>query len=355
MLANPACRSCPTTPAAAMARVAELSTIRSSRRRSRNLDAHAGRLDRILGGGEADLATTIENLRQITDNLRDLTEDDQALSGERDLRRAAATAGAQAMNAIVVRRRASAARARPSSRSLPRRCSRRAAAVAPGAGQADVPARARVPAPVARRRRPASLRVGIVNVAAPFRGKSFVFRETELKFEADFYHEFFVAPARDARRGDGARARARRTCSRAWCRPGAPPTTATACSTASSRELYGDVRDAAKPGAVIAITYLPVARRCARRRPFWSQRIPAARAVVAGRDAPMRSRRALRTPALGDDPRGPGARPRRRRSCRSSGMPARRGARRRQNSGGGPVPRSPAGGGARPSSACRPR
>ena len=33
------------------------------------------RLDRIFGGGEADLATTIENLRQITDNLRDLTED----------------------------------------------------------------------------------------------------------------------------------------------------------------------------------------------------------------------------------------------------------------------------------------
>lgn len=33
------------------------------------------RLDRIFGGGEADLTTTIENLRQITDNLRDLTED----------------------------------------------------------------------------------------------------------------------------------------------------------------------------------------------------------------------------------------------------------------------------------------
>ncbi len=37
--------------------------------------ASLGRLDRILGGGEADLTVTIENLRQITDNLRDLTED----------------------------------------------------------------------------------------------------------------------------------------------------------------------------------------------------------------------------------------------------------------------------------------
>ena len=33
------------------------------------------RLDRIFGGGESDLTRTIENLRQITDNLRDLTED----------------------------------------------------------------------------------------------------------------------------------------------------------------------------------------------------------------------------------------------------------------------------------------
>ena len=33
------------------------------------------RLDRIFGGGEADLTRSIENLRQITDNLRDLTED----------------------------------------------------------------------------------------------------------------------------------------------------------------------------------------------------------------------------------------------------------------------------------------
>jgi hypothetical protein len=33
------------------------------------------RIDRIIGGGEADLTITFENLRQITDNLRDLTEE----------------------------------------------------------------------------------------------------------------------------------------------------------------------------------------------------------------------------------------------------------------------------------------
>jgi ABC-type transporter Mla subunit MlaD len=40
-----------------------------------HLERTLARLDRIFGGGEADLATTFQNLRQITDNLRDLTED----------------------------------------------------------------------------------------------------------------------------------------------------------------------------------------------------------------------------------------------------------------------------------------
>ena len=34
-----------------------------------------GRFDRLFGSTDTDLATSIENLRQITDNLRDLTED----------------------------------------------------------------------------------------------------------------------------------------------------------------------------------------------------------------------------------------------------------------------------------------
>ena len=32
------------------------------------------RLDRIIGGGESDRRRTLENMRQISDNLRDLTE-----------------------------------------------------------------------------------------------------------------------------------------------------------------------------------------------------------------------------------------------------------------------------------------
>src|SRR5512140_1946039 len=40
-----------------------------------------------------------------------------------------------------------------------------------------------------------ALRVGVVNVAAPYRGKTFVYRMGELRFETDFYVEFLVPPA----------------------------------------------------------------------------------------------------------------------------------------------------------------
>ena len=50
------------------------------------------------------------------------------------------------------------------------------------------------PAAVAKPQ-PSSVRVGTVNVAAPFRGKNFVSREGELRYEADFYNEFLVPPA----------------------------------------------------------------------------------------------------------------------------------------------------------------
>jgi ABC-type transporter Mla subunit MlaD len=39
-----------------------------------HLEATLARLDRLTGGGDADLRRTIDNLRQITDNLRELTE-----------------------------------------------------------------------------------------------------------------------------------------------------------------------------------------------------------------------------------------------------------------------------------------
>ena len=75
MLTNPALQKLPDDTGAAMARVKDMVTDPKLARALANLERTMTRLDRILGGGESDLASSIENLRQITDNLRDLTEE----------------------------------------------------------------------------------------------------------------------------------------------------------------------------------------------------------------------------------------------------------------------------------------
>ncbi len=42
---------------------------------------------------------------------------------------------------------------------------------------------------------PTSVRVGSINVAAPFRGRNFVLREADLRYQTDYYNEFLVPPA----------------------------------------------------------------------------------------------------------------------------------------------------------------
>jgi len=75
LLAKPSLQKLPDDSEAAMARIKELVSDPKLAKSLANLERTMTRMDRLLGGGETDLASSIENLRQITDNLRDLTEE----------------------------------------------------------------------------------------------------------------------------------------------------------------------------------------------------------------------------------------------------------------------------------------
>ncbi|MEP7182898.1 MAG: ABC-type transport auxiliary lipoprotein family protein [Betaproteobacteria bacterium] len=133
--------------------------------------------------------------------------------------------------------------------------------------------------PAAAKAQPATLRVGTVNVAAPFRGRAFVYRESELRYQSDFYAEFVVAPAAmigelTARGLDGARVFVR------VLPPGAPPDGDYVLDGFVS-SLYGDGRDAGKPAAEVAVTYYLSRADIGNATPFWSKEYRR-RVAVAG-------------------------------------------------------------------------
>jgi paraquat-inducible protein B/uncharacterized coiled-coil protein SlyX len=74
-LANPSLRKLPETADQALGKIRDVANDPKLAASIAHLESTLSRLNRIVGSGETDLAATIENLRQITDNLRDLTED----------------------------------------------------------------------------------------------------------------------------------------------------------------------------------------------------------------------------------------------------------------------------------------
>jgi uncharacterized lipoprotein YmbA len=107
---------------------------------------------------------------------------------------------------------------------------------------------------VAATPRPTSVRVGVVNVAAPFRGKAFVYRESELKYDADYYNEFFVAPAVMLSEAT-AKALTAANVFRRVVPFGAAADDGDYVLDGFVSELYGDVRNPAAPVAVITVAF----------------------------------------------------------------------------------------------------
>lgn len=124
------------------------------------------------------------------------------------------------------------------------------------------------PAQVAKSQ-PGSLRMGAVTVAAPFRGRSFVVRDSELRYETDFYHEFFVPPGvmiADAT----AQALARSKVFDVASRPGVA-VDADWVLDGFVGALYGDGRNATNPVAVLQITYYVSRDDGGASSPVWSR------------------------------------------------------------------------------------
>jgi ABC-type uncharacterized transport system auxiliary subunit len=121
--------------------------------------------------------------------------------------------------------------------------------------------------PVARSQ-PGALRVGNVNVAAPFRGKPFVYRMSDLRFETDFYVEFLVPPA-SMLTEQTARALER---AKPFARISGPGATADAEWVLDGfvSALYADAREAGKPAAELAITYYVTSAGGGEQTPIWS-------------------------------------------------------------------------------------
>jgi len=137
------------------------------------------------------------------------------------------------------------------------------------------------PPPMASVQKLVSVRVGVVNVAAPYRGKAFVYRHGELQFEADYYNEYFVAPAAML-----SEATARGLAAANVFRRVMPPGTTDEGDyvlDGFASEFYGDMRDAAKPAAALAVTFYLSPVNALTPKVIWSreyrQRAPVAEAT----------------------------------------------------------------------------
>jgi cholesterol transport system auxiliary component len=123
--------------------------------------------------------------------------------------------------------------------------------------------------PAVAKPQPTSVRVGAVNVAAPFRGRGLVYRASELRYETDYYQEFLIPPSTMLTELTS-RALER---SKAFARVVPPGSAGSADWELNGfvSALYVDVSDNARRAAEIAISFYLFAGDRIHEMPVWTR------------------------------------------------------------------------------------
>mgnify|MGYP006277116549 CR=1 FL=1 len=126
------------------------------------------------------------------------------------------------------------------------------------------------PPPSAGATRTTSIRIGVIAVAAPFRGKTLAYRRDDVTFESDFYSEFFASPAAMVA-GETAKALNAAKVFGRVVGAGTVPDDADYVLDGFVSEMYGDLREAGKPAAVLTATFYLSAGNVTPARVLWSR------------------------------------------------------------------------------------
>ena len=127
-----------------------------------------------------------------------------------------------------------------------------------------------VPPAAAVATKPGSLRIGVIGVAAPFRSRTLVYRRDDIRFESDFYSEFFVTPAAMVAEETAKTLTAAKVFRRVIA-PGAAPDEGDYVLDGFVGEFYGDLREAGKPAAVLTATYYLAPANVTPSKVIWSR------------------------------------------------------------------------------------